>query len=206
MTDTTRSEADGAQERHHEMFRAGKAAAQNRWLLVALGALTILAGVVALAMPLLASITATLLLGWVLIVAGAVGLVSAFRRTKKRQIAAAFALALVSIVAGVLTLVSPAAGMLALTTIIIGYFAAVGLVRLYYGVKSMGDGGGWMVAVGALSLVLAVLLWFGLPFNAAWVPGVLLGIDLILWGAVEISLGLREGRMPGEAAEEARGA
>ena len=205
MTDTTRSEADGAQERHHEMFRAGKAAAQNRWLLVALGALTILAGVVALAMPLLASITATLLLGWVLIFAGAVGLVSAFRRTKKRQIAAAFAMALVSIVAGVLTLISPAAGMLALTTIIIGYFAAVGLVRLYYGVKSMGDGGGWMVAVGALSLVLAVLLWFGLPFNAAWVPGVLLGIDLILWGAVEISLGLREGRTA-DTADAARGA
>ena len=205
MTDTTRTEADGAQERQGEMFQAGKAAAQNRWLLVALGALTILAGVVALAMPLLASITATLLLGWVLIVAGAVGLVSAFRRTKKRQIAAAFALALVSIVAGVLTLVSPAAGMLALTTIIIGYFAAVGLVRLYYGVKSMGDGGGWMVAVGALSLVLAVLLWFGLPFNAAWVPGVLLGIDLILWGAVEISLGLREGRTP-DTTDAARGA
>ncbi len=206
MTDTTRTEADDAQERQGEMFRAGKAAAQNRWLLVALGALTILAGVVALAMPPLASITATLLLGWVLIFAGAVGFVSAFRRTKKRQIAAAFALALVSIVAGVLTIVSPAAGMLALTTIIIGYFAAVGLVRLYYGVKSMGDGGGWMVAVGGLSLVLAILLWFGFPFNAAWVPGVLLGIDLILWGAVEISLGLREGRMPGEAAEEARGA
>ncbi|MEE4121349.1 MAG: DUF308 domain-containing protein, partial [Paracoccaceae bacterium] len=150
MTDTTRRESGGAEERQGEMFRAGKAAAQNRWLLVALGAITIIAGVVALAMPLLASITATLLLGWVLIVSGAVGLVSAFRRTKKRQIAAAFALALVAIVAGVLTLVSPAAGMLALTTIIIGYFAAVGIVRLYYGVQSMGDGGGWMVAVGAL--------------------------------------------------------
>ena len=203
MTDDRQDEtAGGATAGTAGAFQAGKAAAQNRWLLVALGVITVVAGLIALAMPFLASVTATLLLGWILIFTGAVGLVSAFRRSQRRQIAAAFGLALVSVVAGVLMLVAPAAGMLALTTIVIAYFGGVGAVRLWYGVKSFGEGGAWMIAVGALSLVLALLLWAGLPFNAAWVPGVLLGIALIMWGAVEIALGLREGkfRNAGEAA------
>lgn len=194
MTDTTRHDESGAGTDGQAAFDAGKAAAQNRWLLVALGAVTVIAGLVALAMPFLASITATLLLGWILIFTGAVGLVSAFRRSQRRQIAAAFGLALLSVAAGVLMLVAPAAGMLALTTIVIAYFGGVGAVRIWYGVRSFGDGGGWMVAVGVLSLALALLLWAGLPFNAAWVPGVLLGVDLVMWGAVEIALGLREGK------------
>jgi len=175
-------------------FRAGKAAAQNRWLLLVLGAVTVLAGVVALAMPFFASIAAALLVGWVLIASGVVGLFAAFRRNEGWHIAAAFALSLLAIVTGALILVQPIAGILAITTLIIAYFAAAGILRLYYGAKSYGDGGGWMIASGALSLVLAILLWFGLPFNAAWVPGVLLGLDLILWGALQIAFGMREGR------------
>jgi len=178
-------------------FRAGKAAAQNRWLLLILGAVTVLAGIAALAMPFFASIAAALLLGWVLITSGVVGLFAAFRRNEGWHIAAAFALALLAIVTGALVLVQPIAGILAITTLIIAYFAAAGVLRLYYGAKSFGDGGGWMVASGALSLLLAILLWFGLPFNAAWVPGVLLGLDLILWGALQIAFGMREGRRGG---------
>ena len=198
MTDTsTRShpERDEATEGRETdpAFRAGKAAAQNRWLLLILGAVTVLAGVAALAMPFIASVAAALLLGWVLIVSGVVGLFAAFRRNEGWHIAAAFAFSLLAIVTGALILVQPIAGILAITTLIIAYFAAAGILRLYYGAKSFGDGGGWMVASGTLSLLLAILLWFGLPFNAAWVPGVLLGLDLIFWGALQIAFGIRAG-------------
>jgi len=192
-THTERGEETGDREAD-PAFRAGKAAAQNRWLLLVLGAVTVLAGVVALAMPFFASIAAALLVGWVLIASGVVGLFAAFRRNEGWHIAAAFALSLLAIVTGGLILVQPIAGILAITTLIIAYFAAAGILRIYYGAKSFGDGGGWMVAAGALSLLLAILLWFGLPFNAAWVPGVLLGLDLILWGALLIAFGMREGR------------
>lgn len=180
-------------------FDAGKAAAQNRWLLLTVGIVTVLAGIAALAMPFIASLTAALLVGWVLIISGAVGLFTAFRRHAGWHIAASFALSVVSILGGVLMIAQPIAGIFALTTVLIAYFAASGILRLYYGARSWGDGGGWMMATGALSFLLALLLWFGLPFNAAWVPGVFLGVDLLMWGAVQISLALRAGRAPERA-------
>lgn len=195
MTDTTqRGEGNAAAAMEDQAFRAGKAAPQNRWLLIVVGIVTVVAGVAALLMPLLASLTAAILVGWLLVISGAFGLVTAFRRRDGWQLAAAFAVSLVSIVGGLLMLVQPVAGIFALTTILIAYFAASGLLRIWYGARSFGDGGGWMVATGALSLVLAVLLWFGLPFSAAWVPGVMLGVDLLFWGALQIALAIRIGR------------
>ena len=51
-----------------------------------------------------------------------------------------------------------------------------------------------MLALGVLSLALAVMLWIGLPFSATWVLGVLLGVDLVTWGALMIALAVRIGR------------
>ncbi|WP_299046405.1 DUF308 domain-containing protein [uncultured Tateyamaria sp.] len=177
-----------------QAFRAGKDAAQNRWLLGLVGIVTVVAGVIALAMPFLASLTAALIAGWVLIACGVVGLVTAVRRSAGWSLAASFVLSLVSILAGVMTLVLPGAGLLALTTLLIAYFAASGILRIYYGAGALQDGGGWMLAAGLLSLVLAVLLFFGLPFSAAWVPGVMLGVDLVLLGALQIALAVRAGK------------
>lgn len=192
MTDTTTPEPESTRTQD-EAFRAGKAAAQNRWILGIMGIVTVVAGLIALAMPFLASLTAALVVGWVLIASGAIGLVSALRRDAGWSLAASFALSLVSILAGVMTLVLPGAGMLALTTLLIAYFAASGALRIYYGAGAMSDGGGWMVAAGLLSLALAVLLFLGLPFSAVWVPGVMLGVDLVVFGALQIALAVRAG-------------
>ncbi|MFP7673972.1 HdeD family acid-resistance protein [Marivita sp. S0852] len=186
-----------------EAFRAGKVAAENRWLLLLVGAVTLLAGTIALLMPFLASLTAALVVGWVLIASGAVGLVTAIRRKEGWALAAAFAMALLSFVGGVLMIVQPIAGVFALTTVLIGYFAASGILRIFYGARSFGSGGAWMVATGLLSFLLALLLFFGLPFSAAWVPGVMLGVDLIAWGAVQIALAVKIGKTPSVAPDTA---
>ncbi len=193
-TDPSQPPANRQSERE-TAFEAGKSAAHNRWLLLIVGGVTLLAGIVALAMPFIASLTAAILAGWVLIAAGVFGLVTAFRRHDGWHVAAAFALALVSILGGILMLAQPIAGILALTTVLIAYFAASGVLRIWYGARNWRDGGGWMVATGALSFLLALLLWFGLPFSASWVPGVFLGVDLIIWGALQIGLALREGHL-----------
>lgn len=175
-------------------FSAGKAAASSRWLLMVVGIVTLVAGVIALAMPFLASVTAAILVGWVLIVSGAVGLFTAVRRNDGWHIAAAFAISIVSIIGGLLMLMQPIAGIFALTTLLIAYFAASGILRIWYGAKSVHEGGGWMIATGALAFLLAVMLFFSLPLSAAWLPGVMLGVDLIFWGALQIALATRAGR------------
>ena len=47
-----------------------------------------------------------------------------------------------------------------------------------------------MIASGVLSLGLAVLLWFSLPGAALWLPGLLLAVDLILYGTLLIALAI----------------
>lgn len=201
MTDTDRDStiADTdtrAAEVERDAYQAGKAAAGNRGLLYVIGGFSVLAGILAIAMPFVASLAAAFTTGWVLVLSGILGLAAAFRRGSGWQFVAAFALSLVMIVAGILFILQPIAGIIALTTLIVAYFGAVGILRVYYGVKSLGDGGGWMAALGALSVAVAVLLWFGMPLNAVWVPGVLLGIDLILWGTLLIAMGVRTGQAP----------
>lgn len=198
MTDTAHT--DQSDETHigspkdASAFQQGKSAATNRWVLLIIGIVTVLAGLLALVMPFFASITAVLLVGWLLIASGVVGLISAFRRQEGWHLAAAFALSIISVIGGVVMLAQPIAGILALTTILIAYFAVSGVFRIYYGAHAIGDGGGWMIATGVLSVILAVLVFLGLPFSATWVPGLMLGVDLVFWGAVQIALGLREGR------------
>ena len=204
MTDPRTENPDPETSRRYEdadatAYDAGRIATTNRWLLIMLGIVAIVAGALAIIMPLIGTITAAFVAGAALLVTGIAGLFTAFRRNEGWHMAAAFFLSLLSIAAGVLIFLQPVAGVLALTTLVIAWFAASGILRIYYGAKNMGDGGGWMVAVGALSLVLAVLLWFGLPFSATWILGVLLGVDLLLWGSLMIAFATRIKRYGPEA-------
>ncbi|MEL7279195.1 MAG: HdeD family acid-resistance protein [Pseudomonadota bacterium] len=181
-------------------YDAGRRASTNQWVLYALGIVSILGGVIAIAMPLLSTLTAALVAGAALVASGLIGLFTAFRRHEGWHIAAAFALALLSIVVGLMIILQPVAGIFALTTLVIAWFAASGFLRIWYGFKSFGHGGAWMVALGIISVLLAVMLWFGLPFSATWVLGVLLGVDLAVWGALMIALAVRIGRAEPEMA------
>ncbi len=188
MPDTPASEA---------AYAAGQEAAHNKWLLLIIGIVTLIGGVLAIAMPLIASFTAALVMAWVLIASGIVGIIAAFRRRHGWHMLAAFLSAALSVVIGLLILAQPMIGLITITALIIAFFAASGALRIYYGARLLkgGAGGGWMIAGGALSLILAVMLISGLPFSAAWVPGVLLGIDLTIWGAILIAIGTRAAQL-----------
>lgn len=196
MPDTPASEA---------AYAAGQEAAHNKWLLLIIGVVTLIGGLIAIFMPLLASFTAALVVGWVLVASGLVGIIAAIRRNHGWHMLSAALGAALSVVIGVLILLQPIVGLLTLTALIIAFFAASGALRIYYGMRLLrdGDGGGWMIAGGALSVVLAVMLLTGLPFSAAWVPGFLLGIDLTIWGVILIALGVSAARLTGARATSA---
>lgn len=175
-------------------YQAGRNTGTDRWILYVVGIVSILAGILAIALPFLATITAAVVAGAALIASGLVGLFTAFRRQEGWHLASTFALSLLSAAAGVLILLQPVAGIFALTTLVIAWFAASGILRIWYGARSLRDGGGWMVAFGLLAVAVAAMLWFGLPFSATWILGVLLGVDLLMWGAMLIALAIWAGR------------
>lgn len=166
-------------------YAAGRFAVGNRWVLYLLAGVSLLTGVLAILLPLMGTLAAVVAVGVSLLVAGILGTLAAFRERGGWQMASALALALLSLVAGVLMLAQPLVGVFALTTLFIAWLLVGGGYRLWAGLAGKGRrGAGWMVASGVLALALAVLLWAGLPENAVWVPGLVFGLDLVFWGAL----------------------
>jgi uncharacterized membrane protein HdeD (DUF308 family) len=171
------------------MHALGVEAGRNGWVLWVLGIAAIAAGVIALAMPFVASFAANVVVAAMLVASGAVGLFTSARRRDGGAIAMGFALSGLAIVAGVLMLIAPLAGIVALSTLIVAFFLASGAMKIWWGVRRAEmRGRGWLIASGVLSVALALMLWLAFPASALWLPGVLLAVDLILYGALMISL------------------
>ncbi|MFP4274446.1 MAG: HdeD family acid-resistance protein, partial [Paracoccaceae bacterium] len=71
-------------------------------------------------------------------------------------------------------------------------FAVTGGLRLAIEFRLRPAAGwGWMLGSGVLSILLALMILFTLPASALGLLGILLGVDLLVAGAVSIGLGLR---------------
>ncbi|MFZ0071652.1 MAG: hypothetical protein WAK85_10320, partial [Xanthobacteraceae bacterium] len=58
---------------------------------------------------------------------------------------------------------------------------------------------GWMLASGIITLVLAFLIYAGLPSTAAWAIGLLVGIDMVFGGAALVGIALAARKEGGAA-------
>jgi membrane protein HdeD len=161
------------------------------WTLV-VGILMVVAGALSLINPFPASLTVTVFAGWAFIILGALQVVSAFRDAKGLSRILFLLLAVVAIWIGVLLINNPIAGLLALTVAVSLSFIASGATKLVLGwmVRSHRVGL-WIMASGVLSLVLGILFMANLLGTAPWLLGVLLGIELLSDGVAAISLWYR---------------
>jgi uncharacterized membrane protein HdeD (DUF308 family) len=124
-------------------------------------------------------------LGWVLIMVGLIGLVSAVAGRNHAHMGWSIASAAIAILAGVLLLLHPLFAVVALTVIVAAYlfFDGVALVALGLDQRKRGVARwGWVTASGAFDILLGVLiLLFSGPGSAVFI-GFIIGIDLIVAG------------------------
>jgi uncharacterized membrane protein HdeD (DUF308 family) len=171
------------------------------WLWIA-GVATIVLGAVGIFSPFLLTLAAELLFGAVLAALGAVQIVRALFSGDVGSRLWTLLFGAVSLAGGVLLLLYPLEGILTLTIVLALFFVAGGIVKLFgawqmrtarmrhLGMTGEVPGRGWLAVAGALSLLLGLLLLFGLPPTAAWALGLLLGIDLLFLGFAEIALAM----------------
>jgi uncharacterized membrane protein HdeD (DUF308 family) len=156
-----------------------------RRVLLVTGILSVLAGVAAILVPAVASVTVAVFIGWVLVFAGAVMAAHAFAQRHRgradigwRALDAALALVL-----GICILAFPLTGTVTLTFLLAVWFFATGAVLLLGAGRVWGrPGAGLMAFNGALSVILGVLIVADLPSSAGWAIGLLVGINLLFWG------------------------
>ena len=150
----------------------------RRWLIVS-GILALITGVVAIAVPAIASVTTTIFVGWILIAAAiSMGIQAISHRAPVRGLEA-----LLAFVAGCYVLVFPLSGTVTLTFVLAVWFFASGVLSLSLAFQWGGGAASWMNAIsGVLSVILGFLISASLPSSAGWAIGLLIGINLVFWG------------------------
>jgi uncharacterized membrane protein HdeD (DUF308 family) len=148
------------------------------------GGVMVFAGVVALIYPAVTSLGLLALLGWLLILSGAVQILSLIGATQVPY----FWLQLVSVVlevlVGYLLVSSPEAGLVAVTFLMLVLFLVGGIARVVFAlmIRPMQDWL-WLLASGLVAVACALVLFASLPQAASWLLGLLLGVQLIAIGA-----------------------
>jgi len=140
-----RGDAEGMSAVFRESVR------QHSGLFLLEGILLIVLGVVAMVLPSRASLAATLLFGWILLLSGGVGLVTTFRARHAPGFAWSLFSAIIGIVAGALLLLWPERGTYSLTLVLIAFLFAEGVVSIFYATehrRGFSRGWGWMLASG----------------------------------------------------------
>lgn len=158
------------------------AAKSSAWRTV-ISVLLILLGVCAIIVPEVAGLAVTLLVGWVLLIAGAFEIMHAFGTRAGGHFALHFLVGILDVVVGFFILWHPGAGLLTLTLFLAAVFVVDGIFTLIWGFRMRPNpGSGWLLFDGAISLLLGILIWAHWPYSAVWFIGLLIGIRLMMEG------------------------
>ena len=157
------------------------------------GIILVLLGLCAIIVPPIAGLAATIILGWLFLIGGIVGLVVTLSARRAPGFRWSLLSALVALIAGGVLLWNPLQGLVTLTYVLIAYFIVDGVLMIAFGIAHRRELSGrweWLVLNGVIDLVLAALILSGLPGAFAWALGLLLGIDLVFGGMSLIAMAL----------------
>ncbi len=157
------------------------------------GIVLLILGLLAILIPVVASIAVAILIGWLLLLSGVVGLISTFRMRGAPGFGWSLLSAVIGIAAGVVLLMWPLSGVVSLTLILTVFLFLEGIASIMLALQSRhGYSARWGILLfsGLVDLALAAIILMGLPGTAAWAIGLLVGINLVFGGSALISMAL----------------
>ena len=157
------------------------------------GIVLFILGLLAIIVPPIATIAVEVLIGWLLLMSGVVGLIATLRMRNAPGRGWSLASAVLGIVAGIVLLAWPLSGAVSLTMILTVFLVLEGVVSILYALEHKRElSGRWgaMLFSGVVDLLLAGIIFAGLPGTAAWAIGLLVGINLVFGGSALIAMAL----------------
>lgn len=150
------------------------------------GVVMAILGILAIAMPVIATLATSIFIGWLLAAGGVLGLYAVYSAGKD---APGFwwnlITAILYLAAGIVLLGNPVTGALSLTIVLAAYLLAGGVAKIFLGIQHKRDvpqAWFWILFSGLVDIVLAFLIIMGLPGTALWAIGLLVGINLLMMG------------------------
>jgi len=164
---------------------------KNWFLWLVVGVLSVIAGIVALANPFAATLSAELLAGYMFAAIGILTLLSAFQDQGWGARLWALLLGVLITVFGFNLITNPLEGILQLTVIAASLMMVIGIFRIIIAFTPMAASARFVLVVaGLLSIVLSVMIFSSFPWSGAVVLGVFLAIELISNGISLVFLAL----------------
>jgi uncharacterized membrane protein HdeD (DUF308 family) len=174
--------------------RAVAGAIHEHWLTFLIeGIILVLLGIAAIILPPLATVAFTIIIGWIFLVSGIVGLITTFMARQAPGFWWALISALIAIAAGIVLLLWPISGSISLTLVLIAFFVVEGIASILYAIEhrnQLSGRWGWMLVSGIIDLILAGIIFAGLPGTAVWALGLLVGINMVFGGVALIGMAL----------------
>jgi uncharacterized membrane protein HdeD (DUF308 family) len=161
-----------------------------------LSVLLILAGIIALFLPMVSGLGITLFLGWLLIVSGVTHFIFAFKSHHTGHLIWELLLGAVYVFTGIYLILHPVAGLLTLTLFLAIYLFFEGILEVFqfFQIRPR-HGAGWLLFDAAITLILAIMIWRAWPASSVWVIGTLVGLSMIFSGFSRLMLALAARRV-----------
>ena len=174
--------------------RAVATALHEHWVLYLVeGVVLLVLGLTAIVIPPLATLAVTILLGWLFLVSGVMGLITTFWMRQAPGFWWALVSAVLGIAVGAMLLVLPVSGAFSLTIVLVAFFIIEGVASIMFALahkRELSGRWGWMLVSGIVDLVLGAMILAGLPSTAAWAIGLLVGINMVFGGTALIGMAL----------------
>jgi uncharacterized membrane protein HdeD (DUF308 family) len=178
----------------------------NHWILfVVEGAVLILLGLLAIAVPSIASENMTGMLGWLFLASGAAGLVTTYWARQAPGFLWSLVSAVLAIFVGVVLIENKSQDMYGgllgwpfhdagpLRLILVLFFLVEGGASIMFAIehrRHFSRRWAFMFASGVVDILLASIIIFALPGTSAWTLGLLVGINMIFGGSALIAIGM----------------
>jgi uncharacterized membrane protein HdeD (DUF308 family) len=182
-----------------ERFRGGLAEFSRKWgWYLALGVCLVILGILAGGMATATTMVSVVVLGWILLVAGAGLALFSFLTANWSGFLVTLAAGILSIVAGIEILSYPVSGAVAITMAIGTMLLVAGIFRSIASIVMRFPNWGWALFSGLVTFALGVILLRNWQSTSLWFLGVVIGIDLILHGISWITFSIGLHRLAGE--------
>jgi uncharacterized membrane protein HdeD (DUF308 family) len=157
------------------------------------GIVLVILGLAAIMLPLIATIAIAIVVGWIFLLSGVVGLLSTFRMRSAPGFWWSLLSGILGVVAGIVLLRWPLSGAFSLTLVLTLFLMLEGVVSIMFALEHKRElSGRWgvMLVSGVVDLILAAMIYAGLPGTAAWAIGLLVGINMVFGGSALIAMAL----------------
>jgi len=163
------------------------------------GVLLIVFGIVAIGSPFLAAVAVNALVAWLIVLAGVVHLMLAFRVHGAGSMIWKVLVGIAYLCFGGYLILHPVIGVASLTLLLASLFLIEGILNIVLYVKMRPiHGSSWLLIDGIITLLLGLMIYMQWPSSSAWAIGTLVGISMIFSGVARVMMSLAVRKAVGE--------